>query len=89
MNRTGLVIRWQWVLATLLVGVLMLVTGALMAPASEAASASNCSYYNNAQHSTLVGRFGRDCCNNTVAWGTKSQFSECSSGCLLCVPPAP
>jgi len=89
MNRRGPVTRWQWLLATLMVVAVMLVTGTLLAQRSEAAAASNCSYYNNANHSTLVGQFGRDCCNNTVAWGTKTRFSECSSGCLLCVPPPP
>ena len=91
MNQPGPMIRWQWLLATLLVVAVMLVFGACRAQTTSeaAAAAANCSYYNNANHSTLVGQFGRDCCNNTVAWGTKTSFSECSSVCLLCVPPAP
>ena len=60
-----------------------------LAPVSEAASGSNCSYFSDPGHTTLVGRFGRDCCNNNVAWGVKTAFSECSSACLLCTPPAP
>ncbi len=57
------------------------------APVSNA-SPSNCTYYNNAAHSTVVGQFGKDCCNNNVAWGVKTQFSQCG-GCFFCVPPPP
>lgn len=49
-------------------------------------AASNCTYYNNALHTTVVGRFGYDCCNNPVAWGKKSPYSVCG-GCFPCVPP--
>jgi hypothetical protein len=52
-----------------------------------AAAGSNCTYYSDASHTTVVGRFGRDCCNNNVAWGVKTQFSSCSSACLICFPP--
>lgn len=71
-----------------LLAVLLLAAASFSAsntPVSEAAS--NCTYYNNAAHSTVVGRFGRDCCNNQVAWGVKTQFSQCSSACLICYPP--
>ena len=51
-----------------------------------AAVSSNCTYYNNAAHTTVVGQFGKDCCNNTVAWGKKTQFSVCG-GCFVCTPP--
>jgi hypothetical protein len=47
---------------------------------------SNCTYYNNAQHTQIVGQFGYDCCNNPVAWGRKSSFKECG-GCFPCIPP--
>lgn len=47
---------------------------------------SNCTYYNNAAHTTIVGQFGYDCCNNLVKWGRKTAFSECG-GCFPCVPP--
>lgn len=58
-------------------------------PAPTAAAAvSNCTYYNNAQHTNVVGQFGRDCCNNPVAWGHKTQYSECG-GCFPCIPPPP
>jgi hypothetical protein len=57
------------------------------APVSSAASGSNCTYYSDASHTTVVGQFGKDCCNNTVARGVKSPYSECSSACLVCVPP--
>ena len=52
------------------------------------AAISNCTYYNNAQHTQVVGQFGRDCCNNNVAWGKKTQFSVCG-GCFPCIPPPP
>lgn len=52
----------------------------------ETVAASNCTYYNNAAHTTVVGQFGYDCCNNKVAWGVKTQFSSCG-GCFVCTPP--
>jgi hypothetical protein len=60
------------------------------APVSSPAplAASNCTYYNNAQHSVVVGRFGYDCCNNPVAWGHKTAFKVCG-GCFPCWPPPP
>lgn len=48
--------------------------------------ATNCTYYNNAAHTTVVGQFGYDCCNNPVAWGRKTRYSACG-GCFPCVPP--
>jgi hypothetical protein len=53
----------------------------------QAAAGTNCTYYSNASHTTVVGEFGIDCCNNHVARGVKTQFYTCSSACLLCVPP--
>ena len=47
---------------------------------------SNCTYYNNANHSQIVGQFGYDCCNNAVAWGKKTAFKSCG-GCFPCIPP--
>ena len=58
-------------------------------PVSEAAPAGNCIYYNNASHDTVVGKFGKDCCNNVIAWGTRTSFYECSSACFICYPPPP
>ena len=55
-------------------------------PSHEAQAASNCTYYNNAAHSKVVGQFGYDCCNNPVAWGKKTSYSVCG-GCFPCVPP--
>lgn len=57
----------------------------MLAP-RETEAASNCTYYSDASHTTVVGRFGKDCCNNNVAWGIKTQFSECG-GCFPCTPP--
>jgi hypothetical protein len=51
-------------------------------------AASNCTYYSNASLTTIVGRFGYDCCNNPVAWGKKSAYKVCG-GCFPCVPPPP
>jgi hypothetical protein len=48
--------------------------------------ALNVTYYSNALHTTIVGRFGYDCCNNKVAWGKKSQFAS-TGGCFPCFPP--
>ena len=47
---------------------------------------NNCTYYNNASHSQVVGQFGYDCCNNPVSWGKKTRFSQCG-GCFPCIPP--
>jgi hypothetical protein len=47
---------------------------------------SNCTYYNNAAHTQVVGQFGYDCCNNPVAWGKKTAFKSCG-GCFPCIPP--
>jgi hypothetical protein len=57
------------------------------APVSNASTGSNCTYYSDASHTTVVGEFGKDCCNNIVARGHKSSFFVCSSGCLICYPP--
>ncbi len=57
-------------------------------PATEASPAGNCTFYNNASHTTVVGQNGKDCCNNPVHWGTSSQFYSCG-GCFICYPPPP
>ena len=62
---------------------------ATTAPVSEAAPGGNCIYYNNANHDTVVGKFGKDCCNNVIAWGTRTSFYQCSSACFICYPPPP
>ena len=48
-----------------------------------ALAASNCTYYNNAAHTQVVGQVGYDCCNNRVAWGRTSPFYVCG-GCCIC-----
>ena len=58
----------------------------LVAPPVEAAPGSNCTYYSSGSYTTVVGQFGYDCCNNKVAWGTKTKFVRCG-GCFICVPP--
>ena len=58
----------------------------LAVPTSEAAPAGNCTFYNNANHSKVVGQRGKDCCNNTVNWGVTSPYSVCG-GCFICFPP--
>lgn len=88
MNLLGSAIRWRLLFATLLVAVMVVVTTALLAPASEAAPGANCSYYTDASHNALSGQFGRDCCNNAVSWGSKTSYPECGA-CFVCVPPGP
>lgn len=63
--------------------------GMIGTSAALAAPANNCTYYSDATHTTVVGRFGYDCCNNRVAWGVKTQFVQCSQACFLCTPPPP
>ena len=55
-------------------------------PSRGIEAASNCTYYSNAAHTTVVGQFGYDCCNNPVAWGRKTAYKVCG-GCFPCVPP--
>jgi hypothetical protein len=55
-------------------------------PTQDVVAASNCTYYSNASHTTIVGQFGYDCCNNPVAWGKKTAFKVCG-GCFPCFPP--
>lgn len=54
---------------------------------ANAAPAGNCIYYNNANHDVVVGKFGKDCCNNTIAWGVRTSYYDCSPGCFICYPP--
>lgn len=49
-------------------------------------AAGNCTYYSDASHTTVVGQYGYDCCNNRIAWGAKTQYSQCG-GCFICYPP--
>lgn len=65
------------------------VFAATSAPTANAAPAGNCIYYSNASHTTVVGKFGKDCCNNTIAWGYRTSYYQCSPGCFMCVPPPP
>lgn len=56
--------------------------------ASSVDAASNCTYYSDAGHTTVVGQYGYDCCNNKIAWGTKTAHSVCGA-CFVCYPPSP
>jgi hypothetical protein len=76
------------ILAACLLGVTAIGIVALATPSSQAAPAGNCTYYNNANHSKVVGQFGYDCCNNYVAWGTRTSYYVCG-GCFICFPPNP
>jgi hypothetical protein len=62
--------------------------GATLPAASGEAAGNNCTYYSDASHTTVVGQYGYDCCNNRIAWGVKTQYSECG-GCFVCFPPPP
>ncbi len=75
-------------LAVALLGALAL-GGLIGTEAANAAPANNCTYYSDSTYTTVVGRFGYDCCNNRVAWGVKTQYAQCSPACLLCTPPPP
>lgn len=78
--------RGRKILVAALLLVMLVVTAVLSVSSQEALAASNCTYYSNAAHTTIVGRFGFDCCNNPVAWGSKTAFKVCG-GCFPCVPP--
>jgi len=80
------VTRRRAILATLLFTAAVLTIFVLTIPSGEAAAGSNCTYYSDASKTTVVGQFGKDCCNNPVAWGRKSQYSTCG-GCFICFPP--
>ncbi|HEX5720901.1 MAG TPA: DUF6289 family protein [Thermoanaerobaculia bacterium] len=71
---------------TVLLLTLLALGAAVSVPSLDAAS--NCTYYSNAAHTTVVGQYGYDCCNNRVAWGIKTPFSQCG-GCFICYPPPP
>ena len=70
----------------LLVIALTFAGSAMSSRETSAAAGSNCTYYSDASRTVVVGRFGKDCCNNTIAWGKKTQFSVCG-GCFPCTPP--
>ncbi|MFY0539421.1 DUF6289 family protein [Nannocystis pusilla] len=55
---------------------------------SSVDAASNCTYYSDASRTTVVGQYGYDCCNNKIAWGTKTPYSSCGA-CFVCYPPSP
>ena len=58
------------------------------APVTEAIQNGLCTYYNNAQHSQVVGQRGFDCCGNPVNWGITSSFVFCHQEyCVWCPPP--
>lgn len=67
---------------------LTLLAAAAMVSVPVVEAASNCTYYSDASMTTVVGQYGYDCCNNKVAWGRKTQWSQCG-GCFICYPPPP
>jgi hypothetical protein len=71
---------------TLLLLTLLALAAMVSVPSLDAAS--NCTYYSDATYTTVVGQYGYDCCNNRVAWGRKTQYSQCG-GCFICYPPPP
>jgi hypothetical protein len=72
--------------ALVLTLVLTLFVLGAMIPVASGEAAGNCTYYSDASHTMVVGQYGYDCCNNQIAWGTKTQYSECG-GCFICYPP--
>jgi hypothetical protein len=53
---------------------------------TDAWAVTNATYYSNGSYTQVVGQFGVDCCNNPVAWGTKTKF-VIYGGCFVCFPP--
>ena len=86
MQRQAFSTHRRAIFAAAVLAVTVLTVGAFFAPDSAAAPSGNCTYYSNASKTTVVGKFGKDCCNNTVAWGVKTQYSTCG-GCFICYPP--
>jgi hypothetical protein len=86
MTRENLPTLRRAVLAAFLLSVMAFAVLVLAIPSSQAAPAGNCTYYNNANHTTVVGQFGYDCCNNPVAWGKRTAYYSCG-GCFICFPP--
>lgn len=86
MSRLIATSRRRTIFATLVLSVVVLAVIVLSIPANQAAPAGNCTYYNNANHSKVVGQFGYDCCNNRVAWGVRTAYYSCG-GCFICFPP--
>lgn len=78
--------RRKALLATVLFSASILTVFLFTIPSGEAAPSGNCTYYSSAAKTTVVGQFGKDCCNNTVAWGVKTKWSTCG-GCFICFPP--
>jgi hypothetical protein len=74
------------IVPTLLLSVMAFAVLMLAIPASQAAPSGNCTYYSSGSYTTVVGQYGYDCCNNVVAWGTKTKWSRCG-GCFVCFPP--
>jgi hypothetical protein len=66
-----------------LVGLLF---GATSYSPTDAFAVTNATYYSNGSYNTVVGQFGVDCCNNPVAWGTKTKW-VIYGGCFVCFPP--
>lgn len=81
--------RWKKTAFALALLCALALGGMLATPAADAAPAGNCTYYSDATYTTVVGQFGYDCCNNRVAWGTKTSYVKCSQACFLCTPPPP
>jgi hypothetical protein len=74
------------ILATLLLSVIAFGIVVIAVPSSQAASSANCTYYSNSSYTTVVGQYGYNCCNNPIAWGTKTRYARCG-GCFICYPP--
>jgi len=66
-----------------------LLAAALGTASVPADASSNCTFYSDASHTTVVGRIGYDCCNNYINQGRTSAYKVCSSACFICYPPPP
>jgi uncharacterized protein DUF6289 len=74
-------------LMALLIPILAVALWVSAPPSAAASNGANCTYYSDANHTTVVGQYGTDCCNNHIDWGIRTQYSVCSSGCFICYPP--
>jgi hypothetical protein len=86
--------RWTFVtlrraiLAAIVLVAMGFAIAVFVTPTAQAAPAGSCTYYNNANHTAVVGQFGYDCCNNYISWGRRTSYYVCG-GCFPCTPPNP
>lgn len=63
---------------------LTVLSSVLMLPGRSVMAAVNCTYYSDATYTIVVGKYGTDCCGNTLAWGIRTRYYQCSAACFAC-----